>query len=331
MATALALDAMDQAVDRPSRPIEALGSIKRPNCFTVMPDSPRTLLCIHRCGAKPMLIDSKVWLDHFEYHSTHRAALPRRTSLAADQRQRIASSIATFQLGEQSQGRCLQRAARRYELARDAAPLARIIELLIAEEQHHAALLGSFMDQQGIPRKVSHWTDRVFRWVRRLGGFELHICVLITAELIGKVYYRALEAATGCAQLRALCRLLVADELAHVGFESALLLAMRARQGPLVRSAKAAAHHALLAGASWVVWLTHGRVLRAAGYRRGSFLRACEAQYCFYLAPAQAAAPLRRASWQRCSQANAALRAATIPRSGACKSRVTGKRSRIQS
>ena len=241
-----------------------------------------------------MQIDLKIWLDHFEYHAGHRRALPERgrERLTPQERSRIASSIATFQLGEQSEGRSLLRSARRYALAHDTPSIARIVELLIAEEQHHAALLGAFMDQHDLPRKRSDWTDNVFRCVRRLAGLELQFSVLITAELIGKVYYRALESASGCRQLQALCHAIVADELAHVGFESDVLLAMRARKFPSTRHAVGVAHRAFLACAALVVWLTHGAVLRAAGYRMQGFLRACDAQYSFYFtASGNAATP----------------------------------------
>ena len=234
-----------------------------------------------------MYTDLNVWLDHFEYHATRHCSLPagKPHDLTPYERRLIAASIATFQLGEQSEGQSLLAAARLHEKAQDAVPLAQIIALLIAEEQHHAALLGAFMNEHGIPRKSSDWTDNVFRRVRRLAGFELHLTVLITAELIGKVYYRALEAATGSRQLQTLCRMLVADELAHVGFESDLLRGMQSRKPAPVRAAQAALHRAFFTGTSLVVWLTHRRVLRAAGYRMQTFLRACSAQFDFYLEP----------------------------------------------
>jgi len=237
-------------------------------------------------------IDLRVWLDHFEYHANHRSALPAGSTdgLTAYERRLIADSIATFQLGEQSEGRSLLRAAQEYEKAHSSAPLAQIVSLLIAEEQHHAALLGEFMNQHGIPRKRSQWTDHVFRFVRKLAGFELYLYVLMTAELIGKVYYRALEAATGCRQLQGLCHVIVADELAHVGFESDLLRSVHARQAPFSRALRSVAHRAFFTGASVVVWIGHGRVLRAAGYDMRTFLRACAAQYSFYLTSAP---PLR--------------------------------------
>ena len=238
-----------------------------------------------------MLIDMKVWLNHFEYHARRRVMLPegKPYTLTNAERRRIARSIATFQLGEQSEGRTLLSAARDYEDAYDAAPVARIIELFIKEEQQHAALLGAFMDQHGIPRKEKQWTDSVFRKIRRLAGFELHLSVLITAELIGKVYYRALECATECRQLQALCRSMVADELAHVGFESDLLRTMRARRPQFVRSLISVSHRFFLAGTALAVWVTHQGVLRHAGYRTRTFMRACNAQYSFYLGSCQPA------------------------------------------
>jgi hypothetical protein len=234
-----------------------------------------------------MNTDLKVWLDHFEYHATHRCALPasRNEKLTSHERRLIGDSIATFQLGEQSEGRSLQRAAERYEREHNVVPLARIVSLLIAEEQHHAALLGMFMDAHGIPRKHSDWTDHAFRLLRRLAGFELYLCVLVTAELVGKVYYRALEAATGSHQLQTLCRLLVADELAHVGFETDLLREMLEKKTPVARRLQAAAMRVFFTGASLVVWLEHKHVLRSAGYHLSTFMRACAAQYSFYLEP----------------------------------------------
>ena len=234
-----------------------------------------------------MNTDLKIWLDHFEYHSTRRCTLPpaKTGDLTGYERKLIASSIATFQLGEQSDGGSLQRSAERYEQQHRVAPLARIVSLLIAEEQHHAALLGAFMDEHGIPRKRSDWTDHVFRRLRRLAGFELYLSVLVTAELIGKVYYRALEVATGSRQLQALCRVLVADELAHVGLETDLLRCMHEKKSPAVRWMRTAALRSFFTAASLVVWFEHRRVLRNAGYGLATFMRACAAQYSFYLEP----------------------------------------------
>jgi len=228
----------------------------------------------------------EIWSNHFEYHALHPRCVPHGLSdvLKSDERELIANSIATFQLGEQSEGRTLLRAAERFR-AGPLPQLPRLIELLIREEQHHASLLWAFMRDHRIPRKTTDWTDRIFRLVRRLAGLRLHICVLICAELIGNVYYRALESATDCERLQVLCRTIVSGELAHVGFESQLLFALRAGWAAQLWALTRPAHRIFFAATAAVVWLTHRSVLRRAGHSRRSFLRACLAQYAFYLEP----------------------------------------------
>src|ERR1700733_4817681 len=100
----------------------------------------------------------------------------------------------------------------------------------------------------GLSSKSTHWTDRSFRLIRRLAGLHLYLSVLISAELIGTVYYRALESATNCRRLQVLCRTLVADELAHIGFESQLLLALRARPVAASRALTRLVHLIFFAG-----------------------------------------------------------------------------------
>ena len=227
----------------------------------------------------------QIWLNHFEHHARHPRCVPHRLSdvLDADERDLIASSMATFQLGEQSEGRTLLRAAERFARQEQAPHLPRIIELLVREEQRHASQLRAFMQDHRLPLKRTDWTDRIFRLVRRLAGLRFHVAVLICAELIGIVYYRALESVTDCERLRVLCRTIVCDELAHVGFESQLLFGMRAggaaRSQPLTRLA----HRIFFATTATAVWLTHRSLLRKAGHSGWSFLRCCRAQYEFYL------------------------------------------------
>jgi hypothetical protein len=231
--------------------------------------------------------DLRIWLNHFEYHAQHARRVPPGLSdhLSAEERRLIAASIATFQLGEQSAGATLMRAAEHFAPTHRMPSLVRIVELFIREEQGHAALLRAFMEDHCIAPKYRDWTDRAFRAARRLAGFELYLHVLICAELIGKIYYRALEAATGCQRLKVLCRFLVCEELAHIGFEAQLLLTLRAERRATLRALMRLAHRTFFAGTACVVWLTHRRVLRRAGYDARSFLRSCLAHYAFYLEP----------------------------------------------
>ena len=231
--------------------------------------------------------DLQVWLNHFEHHARHRRRVGRGRSdvLRGDERQLIGGSIATFQLGESSEGRTLLRAAEEFARRKQLPHLVRIFELLIREERRHASLLRAFMQDHRIPLKKTDWTDRVFRLIRRPAGLRLYLCVLICAELIGNVYYRALESATECERLRVLCRAIVSDELAHVGFESQLLCTLRGGRAAPLRAMRHAAHRIFFAITAAVVWFTHRSVLRRAGHGARSFLRSCLTQYAFYLQP----------------------------------------------
>ena len=234
-----------------------------------------------------MFRDLEIWLNHFEYHADHPRCVPAGLSdvLKPEERRLIARSIAVFQLCEQPEGSALLRSVRRFAQVHKAVPLMRITELFIREQQRHATLLSAFMDDHGIARKHTDLTDFVFCCLRRLGGFGLRLHVLVAAELIANVYYRALEAATGCQRLKILCRILVADELAHIGLESQLLLALRARQAAPLRALTRLLHRGFFAGAAGAMYLTHRAVLRGAGYGIGSFVRACSTQYAFYMEP----------------------------------------------
>jgi hypothetical protein len=248
-----------------------------------------------------MLTNLRVWLNHFEYHAEQPRGAPGASpsALRPDERRLIARSIATFQLGEQSDGTGLLRAAYRFAAAHGDELLPRITELFIREEQRHARLLREFMDEHGIRARCHHWTDGIFRRVRRLAGFELYLHVLITAELIGNVYYRALESVTGCQRLKVLCRTLLADELAHVGYESELILELRARKHPALRALIRLTHRAFFCGAACAVWISHHAVLHRAGHSAGGFLRACFAQYAFHLDPPAAWSPSAAGSARR--------------------------------
>lgn len=232
-------------------------------------------------------VDFEIWLNHFEHHAQRARGVRPGISdlLMPDERRLIASSIANLQLGKQSEGRTLLQAAQRFAGPSRISALVRIVELLIREEQRQAALLRAFMEEHRIALKKTHWSDRVFGRLGRLAGLELCFYVLISAGLIRIVYFRALEAVTDCQRLVVLCRSLVSDELAHVGFESQLLLALRAGRAAPLQKLVRLAHRAFVASAASVVWFKHWSVLRRAGYGLRSFLRLCLSQYAFYLEP----------------------------------------------
>ncbi len=237
-------------------------------------------------------VDFEIWLNHFEHHARCPSCVPpgKLSRLTPGDRRHVAGWIGTFQRGEQSAGPMLLKAAQAFAGTRDTPALVRIVELLVLEEARHTALLLTYIQENHIATRQAGagWTDRLFCRLRRLGGLELQLQLLISAKLIRIVYYRALEKATTCPRLTVLCRILVSDELAHVGFASQLLLSLRAARRWPVRWLMCLADRASLAGTAGIVWMTHRALLRGARYGLRDFLLACLSQYAFYLAPVNA-------------------------------------------
>ena len=164
------------------------------------------------------MFDWKYWLEEFEARAPRLIVepVPADSRLSDEERERIRESIATFQLGEQSEGRTLQRFADEFGARHGIAEIPKVTALFIREEQHHAAQLREFMLAHGIALKRKNWTDSVFRHARRLAGFEAAVTILVTAEMIGFVYYRALARSTQNSCLRSICRQMCADEAIHL-------------------------------------------------------------------------------------------------------------------
>jgi hypothetical protein len=227
------------------------------------------------------MFDWNYWLEIFAARAPklviHRPG--KDDWLSDEERSRIGGSIATFQLGEQSEGRTLLRFAERFAARRNLPALPAVTALFIKEEQHHAAQLKAFMLANGIPLKERSWTDSVFRVLRKLAGFEAAVTVLVTAETIGFVYYRALARATNSRCLKTICRTMCADESLHLRYETQLLLTLRSDHGRMRRRFAECMHRALLTVSACVVFQDHRRVLRHAGYDLRAFVRDCRATH----------------------------------------------------
>lgn len=220
---------------------------------------------------------SRMWESHFRYSLDHPPAIPWESTirLSAAERRRIRSSIQEFQLGEQSEGRHLKRAAAGYARESGDTAYACALELFIREEQRHAALLGRFMDVAGIARVRRTSVDSIFRSLRRFAGLETSICVLLTAEVIARIYYDALLEATRNPALQAICRRILEDEAHHVEFQSQRVAILRRHRSRARIRIALAAQRLLFTGSVALVWLRHRPVLRAGGYSLPAYWRQC--------------------------------------------------------
>ena len=187
----------------------------------------------------------------------------------------VRSSLQTFQRGESSEGHYLYSRAKQLGDPEYTAAM----RLFIKEEQTHAAVLGRFLDQQGIPRLRGHWLDDVFRGLRRVLNLEHTIRVLLVAEVVAAVYYRALFSATYSGLLQQLCRRIMLDEEMHLNFQCFTLRHLAVGRGGVGAWLRRQAYRVLMAGAAVAAYTTSRSAMKAGGYGLFSFLTAIAAEY----------------------------------------------------
>jgi hypothetical protein len=202
---------------------------------------------------------NKHHFNHIDWYDDH--------SLTTEERSIISGSIRQFQRGEYSEGKHFIEFSKRmgdpsYEQA---------ISLFIREEQDHSAVLANFMSIHGIPELKKHWLDDVFRSLRKLAGLEGIITVLLTAEMISMVYYKALAKVTQSKLLKAVCKQVLKDEVMHLRFQSQSLQLLYARKTWMAVAFSRLLHRVLMTGTIITVWCCHRRVFRSGNFNLFSF------------------------------------------------------------
>src|SRR5205823_5531735 len=193
--------------------------------------------------------------------------------LTDDERDAITQSVQIFQLGESSEGRHLSQRSKDWAHRNGDPAYVEAMSLFIKEEQRHAADLGRFLRMHDIPLLQKTFTDTVFRKLRRPVGLEGSICILVTAEIIAKVYYAALREATASRLLRRLCDQILRDEVEHVRFQSQRVAILR-RGGSIATIAiRTALQRFLFFGTCLVVWIGHRKTYKRGGFGFRTFWR----------------------------------------------------------
>ncbi len=220
---------------------------------------------------------SAQWCYYYHRNAERLLTLPwqRGAELTEAERETVAASLQEFQLGESSEGRNLLRRAEQYAERADDPEYIEAMRLFVREEQRHARLLGHFLRLAGIELLQRSRLDSAFRLLRRLAGLVLSITVLLTAETIGKVYYRALRRVTGSVLLRRICDQLLRDEVRHMRFHAERLAIVRSRHARWRIWLAHGLHRLLFGGTCLLVWVRHRRTLRAGGLGLASFWREC--------------------------------------------------------
>jgi len=219
---------------------------------------------------------SQRWVEYFRRNHASLMIIPWELGiqLSGEERGAVESSVPEFQLGESSDGTRFIEMAEHYALQSGDVEYVRALKLFIREEQRHGRELGKVLDLAGIPRISHSWSDAVFRWLRHRCGLGLSIAILVTAEIIAKIYYIAVREATTAAPIRRLCDQILQDEVEHIYFQCERLAILRRHWPGFVVSLVHGWHWVFMAGTCVVVWRKHRLLLRRGGYGFLSFSRA---------------------------------------------------------
>jgi hypothetical protein len=224
---------------------------------------------------------SESWRRYFHRNQSRLLHIPWELGVELTPRERdiLLPSIQDFQLGESSDGSNGREMARQYAESSGDERFVDAMELFIAEEGRHGRDLGRYLDLAGVPRLKSSWTSFAFRWLRNGKGVEMLLVTALMAELVAKVYYRAVFHASRCRVLRKLCAQLLRDERQHVEFDVERLRLMRQGRSAMWLGVIHAAQRILFAGTCAAVWLKHGKALRLGGYGLRRFWWASWSEY----------------------------------------------------
>ncbi|MCB2378075.1 ferritin-like domain-containing protein [Hymenobacter sp. BT635] len=204
------------------------------------------------------------WATYFRQNQNHLDQLSWDDTyrLTDREKRQVGHSLQHFQKGESSEGKHL------YQRVKDFgnADYTAAIRSFIKEEQDHARVLGDYMAGQKIPKLRTHWLDEIFRGMRQWATLEHTIRVLLTAEIIAAVYYKALYQATFSGLLQQICRRIIQDEEMHINFQCFALRHLEQNRSGLINWLIRLAYRGLMVGTTLVVWLTYHRALRAGGF-----------------------------------------------------------------
>ena len=213
------------------------------------------------------------WLNYFKENASQRQSIPWERGIIVEPHLRspLIRSLQRFQVGEQGDGLHLRKAAARTHHPDYSAA----IDLFIKEEQEHSRLLVRLIEGMGGSLLKHHWSNTCFIFLRRLLGLRMELLVLLVAEVIAQVYYKALHNGTADAVLRGVFAQILYDEHGHVAFHCAYLRQDFARLSPITR---------LLISKSWsllaklvclIVICDHRAVFRAIGVTSRECWREC--------------------------------------------------------
>ena len=217
-------------------------------------------------------LDTAYWLRHFDRNRHDRPEPDWSAPLDVPVRLRglLAQSLRELQLGDGGGPASL--IAWNAATFRDRSPEIRaIVDRWFDEEKEHSRLLGGLLERLGATPISSHWSFRLFCSLRRSLGVSFELQILTLTELVATSYYTMLRRHCPDPAVREVCLLILRDESGHVRFQNDRLAAA-GHSRPGIRGRLWSSQFWLFgAAAATVLWISHGRCLRALGANTGEF------------------------------------------------------------
>ncbi len=219
-------------------------------------------------------MNTQHWIQHFEANTrlNHELKLPEATCELPEQpRAALARSLAIFQLGESGGGTRLRRYTRSIASLERLQGYQRAVDLFVAEEQSHAALLARTVAHLRGTLLQKQWSNSIFRWLRNLVNLEFNIQVLLTAELIAEVYFGLLSLRCSDPVVQTVARKLLRDEMGHLSFQRDFLFERLISLTPAMQRVWRLQFRMIHLATAWVVSWDHSDCLRALDVTPSAF------------------------------------------------------------
>lgn len=217
-------------------------------------------------------LNTAKWIEFFKRNKLNRQeprwSAPINIPLAA--RPLLEQSLREFQLGDGGGPASL--IAWNVATYRDSQPdLDQVVDLWFEEEKEHSRLLGGLLQRYGVEPIEEHWSFSLFCGLRRLLGVRFELQILTLTELSSTAYYSLLMRNCEDPGLRDVCSLILRDEAGHVAFQNDRLHCAGAPGTDFGRWLWRTQFVLCGTGAATVLWLSHGKCLRALGVTTRKF------------------------------------------------------------
>lgn len=209
------------------------------------------------------------WIRHFENNRLHRKEPDWDMPLAIGEKERraLAWSLAEYQLGDGG-GPCKLIARDADDYRAISTNTQQVTDMWFREEAEHSRLLENAVRRLRGELVTDTFAFRQFQRVRRFMGAQFEMLVLLQVEIISTVYYRIIRKHCGDKPIADMCALILRDETGHVSYHRDRLCLDHPNGWNAFQRAW---FHFLGYSCAAVLWLGHGRALRAIGMSNRDF------------------------------------------------------------